>query len=232
MRSCVHYGSTEIVFQHIISKNLKNAYLTVDAEEGVVLKSPQIPLEQAQSIVLDKGAWVLKKLKLVGQPLREAIVSGSRLPYLGRHYYTEVVTDAGVSKAEIGFTHSKFRIKVNPTLEDRQAAIAEKLNQFYLKKAKEKLAPRIKKRGLELGLKPSGVTFRRLSKRWGSCTSENRLVINSELVKLSWSLIDYVVVHELVHIEHKNHSKAFWNRVEDLMPDYQALHDQLDFFKM
>lgn len=227
MMPTILYGKSEITFQHKISKDLKHAYVTVDTENGVILKSPQISDQQARDIIKKRGAWILKKLKLVRQQPQEKIVSGSRIPYLGKRYYTEVSADPSIQKVQITFTHSKFQIRVNPDLEDRQEAILERLNKFYLEKAKEKIRPRIERWCMELGVVPDRVIFKRLRKRWGSCTRTNRLVINSELVQLSYSLIDYVIVHELVHIAHKDHSKEFWNRVEDVLPFYQSLHDQI-----
>ncbi len=67
--------------------------------------------------------------------------------------------------------------------------------------------------------------------KWGSCSDRNRLSFNPEIMKLSSSLIEYAVVHELSHIAHKNHSKEFWNLVQKYMSDYSKKEEQLRVFE-
>ncbi len=70
-----------------------------------------------------------------------------------------------------------------------------------------------------MGVSPAAVTFRRARTRWGSCSSNDRISLNLYLVMLPPELAEYVVVHELAHIVHKNHSPAFWERVARHLPD-------------
>jgi predicted metal-dependent hydrolase len=65
-------------------------------------------------------------------------------------------------------------------------------------------------------------------KRWGSCTAENVIRINAVLIKVPVELLDYVIVHELCHVRHKNHSPYFWKMVASVMPDYQTRRNQLN----
>ncbi|WDP93157.1 MAG: M48 family metallopeptidase [Desulfobacter sp.] len=79
---------------------------------------------------------------------------------------------------------------------------------------------------------PSAVKFRRLTKRWGSCTRDNEIILNYDAVKLPFTLIDYIVVHELVHIKHKDHSKAFYQELAKYMPDWELLEEKLCGMKL
>jgi predicted metal-dependent hydrolase len=65
------------------------------------------------------------------------------------------------------------------------------------------------------------VGFRKTKSRWGSCSHKNSLSFSTNLAKTDPHFIEYVVVHELAHIKHKNHSKEFWNEVEKFLPDYK-----------
>lgn len=228
----VKYGTQEIQFHHIVDKTLKHAYITVDFYEGVVLKSPPICREKAKETVYKKGKWILEKLKLVERIPQGKIVSGSRLLYLGRRYYVELVPDAGIKKTEVRFTHSKFEILLNPALPDQGAAINEALQLFFREKGAVKIAPRVKKWSKTTGLIPSAVKFRRLSKRWGSCTADNEIIFNHDAVKLPFALIDYIVVHELCHIRHKDHSKDFYQEVAKYMVDWEVLEERLGNMKL
>ena len=228
----VNYGTQEIQFHHIVDKALKHAYITVDFYEGVVLKSPPISQEKAKEAVYKKGKWILEKLKLVERIPQGKIVSGSRLLYLGRRYYVEIVPDESIQKIQVKFTHSKFEILLTPSLPDQGAAINEALQLFFREKAAIKITPRVKKWSKTTGLMPSAVKFRRLSKRWGSCTADNEIILNHDAVKLPFTLIDYIVVHELCHIKHKDHSKVFYQEVAKYMPDWAVLEERLGDMKL
>jgi len=88
---------------------------------------------------------------------------------------------------------------------------------------KEKLPPvvlgYVKEYSHKMGLYPSKISFRFNKTRWGSCSAKNAVSFNYYLAQLPYDLIEYVVVHELAHIKHKNHSKEFWKEVEKYLPD-------------
>lgn len=229
----VQYGQTEISFEWLVNDALKNAYVSVDPKQGVQFKSPaSVTDDQARQIVKQRGAWILKKLEQVKQTAQSEIVTGSRIPYLGKQFYATVEAVRQPQSVKITFTGAKFQVSVKEGLEDRQTAILEGLNKFYLENAKTKIQPRIERLSKELGLFPEGVIYKRMKTRWASCTKARRLVINSELIKLGYDLIDYVLVHELVHLIHRDHNKHFWGKVEDVMPGYRALHERIEWMSL
>ena len=223
----VKYGTREIQFEHIMDNALKHAYITVDFYDGVILKSPPVNEIKAKEAVYKKGKWILDKLKLVERIPQGNIISGSRLLYLGRRYYVEIVQDTSVKTALVKFNHSKFTIKVNPDIVDTESAIKEALENFAREKAVLKITPRIKTWSQTTGLTPTGIKFRKLAKRWGSCSKTNEVIINFDAVKLPFTLIDYIVAHELVHIKHKHHSKGFHKELAKFIPDWKVLDDRL-----
>lgn len=75
----------------------------------------------------------------------------------------------------------------------------------------------------ETGLVPNKITIKQIKYAWGSCTSKKNITINLELIKYSQQAIRYVILHELCHIKHMNHSKEFWNLVEKYMPKYKKI---------
>ena len=103
---------------------------------------------------------------------------------------------------------------------------------FFRAKAKEKIKPRIKKLSKSTGLEYAGLKIRKLEKRWGSCTASNKIIINLEAIKLPYSLIDYLIVHELVHTKFKNHSKEFWAELSKHIPNWKELDEKMYGMKL
>ena len=77
------------------------------------------------------------------------------------------------------------------------------------------------------GLKPNRVRIRTISYAWGSCSSKKNITLNSKLISYEEPVIRYVILHELCHLQHMNHSQAFWKLVEQYMPDYKEVKKQL-----
>ncbi|MBF9239794.1 M48 family metallopeptidase [Hymenobacter sp. BT683] len=230
MRS-VQYGDRTIAYSVQERPDLKAHYLSVDKDQGVVLKGLRLPAPQSDKLVLRKARWILEKLALVQAVAAEDIVTGSRITYLGRQYYTEVVVDEAEPKARITFNHSRFRIHVSPAVADRQAAIQQALTAFFRAKAEEKLTPRVRQWAAKTGLAYADFKVRTMEKRWGSCTGANTILLNPNVVKLPYTLIDYVIVHELCHTKVKDHSKTFWTELSQHLPQWKQLDAQLQLFK-
>lgn len=95
------------------------------------------------------------------------------------------------------------------------------IKELYRKKAKEIIPPLIEHYTGKMQLYPTRISFRDNKTRWGSCSAKDALSFNIQLAKTPHAFIEYVVVHELAHIRHKNHSKAFWKLVEKHLPDYR-----------
>ena len=75
----------------------------------------------------------------------------------------------------------------------------------------------------ETGLLPNKITLKQIKYAWGSCSSKKNITLNLELIKYSQQAIRYVILHELCHLKYMNHSKDFWNLVEQYMPDYKQV---------
>lgn len=227
----VKYGTQEIVYHVKVADNLKRHYISVGRDIGVLLKGPRVTKEKADALILQKARWIISKVKLVEESEEERanalpLVTGSRMFYLGRSYYVSIEENNILPEIHIEFTHSKFRVFVPRSLRSEQN-IRMAFELFYRKKAKEKILPRVQKWVDQTGLSISGVSFRKLTKRWGSCTDKNEIILNPDAILLPYRLIDYLIVHELVHTEIKDHSKAFWSSVAQWLPDYNELDKQI-----
>lgn len=100
-----------------------------------------------------------------------------------------------------------------PTAQEREA---------YIRRAREELPVRTAKYAALMGLYPAGITITGAEKRFGSCSAKNRICFSWRLMRYPDEAIDYVVVHELAHIRHKNHGPDFYACVEQVLPDWRA----------
>ena len=230
MRS-VQYGSRLIHYTTEETQGLKSHYIAVEKHSGVVLKGRPVPDTIADRLILKKAKWILDKLEVVKAEKEEVIVTGSRIPYLGKSYYAQLVVDPSSEKVTIAFNHSRFTITVK-RYDTPQEEITVALHQFYKEKAQEKITPRVEKLSMKTGLTYNGLQFRSMKRRWGSCTGRNKIILNSDAIKLPFTLIDYLIVHELVHTKVKDHSKGFWRELAKHVRNWKELDEKMQGLKM
>ena len=102
------------------------------------------------------------------------------------------------------------------------ADLSESKRNVYIRKAKETITKRASYFARLMGVSYRNITIREQKTRWGSCSSEKNLNFNWKLILAPPEVLDYVVVHELCHLKEMNHSKAFWDEVEKVMPEYET----------
>jgi hypothetical protein len=166
---------------------------------------------------------------LVNQPRTdEAIVTGSRLRYCGRSYFTEVRHTPDLDKPGLTFTASRFIIETPDGLCIQQKELAPLLERFYRDRAQEKLLARVRHWERQTGMQANGARVRVFQSRWASCNAHNVLEFHPRVMALPTSVQDYVIVHELCHTVEKSHTKTFWALVARHMPDWQRQHTVLE----
>lgn len=227
----VQYGDKTIAYSIIEKEGLKSHYISVEKEVGVILKGKAISIEQADKLILRKAKWILDKLELVSSINDGEIVTGSRIQYLGRKYYVEVIIENNSHTIEIDFTESKFKITL-PNHLNTQENLRQAVESYYRLKAQEKIEPILRKKSKTIGLPYRNVKFMKLEKRWGSCTPSNTIIINFHAIKLPFSLIEYLVVHELVHTKIKSHSKEFWAELSKHISNWKELDAKMYGMKL
>ncbi len=207
-------------FQLIRSKRRRKTISLHIKEDGriVVYVPYHTPKGEIEKFIKEKQSWVVKKIsekeKLTREP-RKAFIPGETFLYLGESY-----------PLEIGDTHPKglqLKLSFGKFLIDQgHAAKAEDLfTQWYKREAKEKIQERVRYFSNRLQLFPKGSKITSAQYRWGSCSRDNRLSFSWRMIMAPLSVIDYVLIHELVHIKEKNHSRRFWIALESILPDYR-----------
>ena len=226
----VEYGTKNIEFCIERKVSLKNTYINVDTDGVLVKTNDTTTIEDINKMVVSKSAWISKKLDIFKSiAINKDITTGSRLYYMGKSYYVNMIKDETAQNITINFTHSRFHITTAEKYSDTELHNA--IENFYKQKAIEKIIPLTKKWAKNMGVEPEHISFRYSKNRWGSCSSTNRISFNYHLVKLSSSLIEYVVIHELAHITYQNHSKDFWKLVHKHLADYKVKEEKIRVFE-
>jgi len=187
--------------------------------------------EVSEALILKKARWIIDKLALVKAIEEDDIVTGARLQYLGRKYYVQIYINDDLDDVQIDFTHSKFNIHLPRHLNHKES-LQKAYDEFLRVKARQRITPRVMRWSRETGLRFNELKFIKLEKRWGSCTSTNNIILNVDAIKLSYSMIDYLIVHELVHTKIKNHSKEFWAELSKWLPNWKELDEQMYEMKL
>lgn len=179
-------------------------------------------------MVSSKADWIIKNLHEVKsirtQEAKREYIDGESLTYLGQDYPLQLKVNPELKKMTVRLSDDKFLVDT-PVAD--AAAIRGGLEAWYRFMGADHINARLNYYQSLLDVNPSRVTIRNQKTRWGSCSSKGNLNFNWRLMMAPAEVIDYVVVHELSHMIHLNHSKNFWNQVSVILPDYRARKDWL-----
>jgi len=191
--------------------------ITVDRGGELLLSAPEGCSTRAmEQFVREKRFWIYSKLAekdALGPPTpKKQLVSGEGFLYLGRSYRLLLVDEQDVPlKLEQG----RFKLQRSAAGHGRDHLI-----RWYSEHGRPWIAKRVANFQRRVGVEPGGVTVQDLGFRWGSCGKGGRLFFHWRTILLPPPVIEYVVVHELVHLVEAHHTPAFWTRVERAMPNY------------
>jgi predicted metal-dependent hydrolase len=230
-RGRVPFGATLIDYAVLRSRRRrKTVEITMDPSQGVLVAAPlDTAPERLSEIVMKRAGWIVRHWPddLARVPPR-MFVSGESLPYLGRQVRL-FVEHAQVRKPSLAFSHWSFRLVAPAGLDEeaRRVALERVVRRWYERRAAERLPERVRRWAPLAGCTPAGVLVRDQRQRWASCSPDGTLRFNWRLVMAPPVLIDYVLVHELVHLRVRRHTLDFWAELGRLMPDFQARRSRL-----
>lgn len=223
-RDSVTFGATTIPYSIRRSRRRKKTIeITLDPSEGVLVSAPvKATAEEVSRIVQRRARWIIRKsTESVLRPRPKQFVIGESLPYLGRQARL-FVDPADVRRVDVRFDHWSFRATVPQHLQgdDRREAILNAIKRWYNQRAKERLDARVQLWSDKLGCEVKRVATRDQRQRWGSCAPDGTIRFNWRIVMAEPALVDYVVVHELLHLRVRNHGPEFWSEMAAALPDY------------
>ncbi len=204
----------------IIRKSVKNLILKIRPNGEIEITAPKRLNEiYIKNFLERKKLWIERKLKEISERRTKAISyeTGEKIFYLGRECdFVLIKSDKNyVEKQEdkiILFTEHTENIKIKNEL----------VNMWFREEGKKVFIPILEKYLAMTGKKINKVTIKTLKSNWGSCNYRKGYInLNSEMMKRDIKFIEYVILHEIAHLEHPNHSRDFYDYIEKFMPDWK-----------
>lgn len=227
------YGDETIVFtlRRQASRTVRRVAIHVEPDGCVLVDAPDTaPEDVVLAAVKKRSRWISQHVKAANLRLAHVIpreyVSGESLHYLGRRYRLKVIINAE-SPAEARMRGPFITVTVS---EHSPAMIKSALDAWYRKHARDLFADRLAAVATPLRwvkkLPPTRLQF--MTIQWGSCSPSGRITLNPLLVKAPRECIDYVLLHELCHLLHHNHSPKFYQTLDRHMPNWRVVKEKLD----
>lgn len=227
MKDSIQFGSKQINFLLEYS-NRKSLGITVTPEMSVMVKAPiETSIEKVKEKLRKKAPWIIKQqsffLSFQPKTPKRKYISGETHLYLGRQYRMQIK----IGKEEDVKLKGKFIIVTTS-----EKSKAKQLTiQWYLNNAKIKfhsIAKPLIEKFKKYKIKPSSIVLRDMPTRWGSCTPKGKIILNPELIKAPKGCIEYVIIHELCHLIHHDHTQKFIDLQTKEMRDWEKWKEKLE----
>ncbi len=217
-----------IKIERIIRSGRKTVALEITPDLKLIIRAPyHLPSSEIDRIVLRKREWISKTIrKIILVQKREGYIypqktftDGEKFKLFGRTYKLRIIDSTG---NRVNITDKTINLYTNSKKEAKDIIV-----NWYKNILREYINARVEFFSKKTGLVPGKIRITSARRRWGSCSVKNNLNFSWRLAMAPKDIIDYVIIHELVHIKIKNHSKKFWDFVGIIVPDYRAKRNWL-----
>lgn len=213
----------DLEIEKIIRSRRKTVALQVTERATLIVRAPYHTRKKTiLDIVTKHEKWIEKKRKEIRERNRETpakrFVDGEAFLYLGKPYPLKIVNDGTF---QLKFDDGFFLVQ------DARDAARKVFEDWYRKTAREIIPERVAQHSMKGPFSYNRIRITHARKRWGSCSPKGNLNFSWRLIMAPLPVIDYVVIHELVHLVERNHSSRFWGKVESLMPEFKIHRDWL-----
>ena len=234
---------TTIPYRIRRSERARRARILVDGDGVEVVVPRRFPLREVEPFVEEKRAWIERTLKRLRETEAELpaarLEDGGLVPYLGESLRLSVRVEPGRQREHVARRGEELRVALAfdpartpldgqlPLLDAEQplapaeGALREALERWYRKRARAEVAPRLEAACARAGTSYTRLQIRGQRTRWASCSSTGALSFNWRLLLAPAEILDYVVEHEVAHLERLDHSPRFWRLLASRCPDWR-----------
>ena len=223
----IAFGSKQIDFRLEFSAR-KSLSITVTPDLNVLVKAPvDTSLEKVKEKLRKKASWIIRQqsffLSFHPKTPARKFINGETHLYLGRQYRLKI----SQSKVESVKLKGKF---IEVSTADKSNA-KQLVSEWYLQNARTKfhsIAKTLIENFTKHKVEPTSIVLREMPTRWGSCTPKGKIILNPELIKAPKGCIEYVIIHELCHLIHHDHTQKFIDLQTKEMKDWEKWKMKLE----
>lgn len=215
----------------VVRKPIKNLHLSVHPPEGSVRVSAPLLLddEAVRLAVVSRLSWIRRHQKAFEEQPRQSqreMVTGESHYFMGRRYRLNVLKQAGPNRVRInGNSELTLHVRAGTDRDKRESVLTE----WYRQQLKEVLPDLIAKWQPVIGVEVADWGVKKMKTRWGSCNVRDRRVwLNLELAKKPRHCIEYVLVHEMVHLLERHHNERFKALLDKFIPQWRLYRSELN----
>ena len=215
-----------VVQYQLVRRKRRSVGFKVDLDGLTVSAPPRESYRYLDQLISERAEWIggkLEEMEVRRQPERKW-KNGERLPLLGEEI--ELYVYRTYTRSEPMQAAGRILVGV-PDTRDAQT-VRERVATWYRRQAERHFQSRVAWFAPKLGVAMPRLKLSNAKTTWGICTTEGVVHLSWRLIKAPQAQIDYVVAHELAHLKHMNHSRAFWNTVAQLYPDFAQERDALE----
>jgi predicted metal-dependent hydrolase len=197
-----------------------HARILVDADGVQVVVPRRFPLRNVEPFVQEKRPWIERTLRRMRESESEfpppQVQAGGEIPYLDERLKLNLEREEGRSRAHIVRSGAELRVVLPPDLELRNV-----LEAWYRRQARSEVAPRLDAAVARAGRSYSSLQIRGQRTRWASCSTSGAMSFNWRLLLAPAAILDYVVEHEVAHLDVQDHSQRFWRLLGSRSPEWR-----------
>jgi hypothetical protein len=202
------------------SNRRRTVGITIERDGSLILTAPeQTPESQLQEIVHQRSQWIYKHLirkeALNPSVPKKEYVSGEGFPYLGRNYRLKIIPD-DASQEKLKYYRGRFLLQQSSQHKGRELFI-----EWYKTHLKPHLQSKVDQFKHRVRVNPNSIQIRELGNRWGSCNAKGDLYFHWRVAMLPSEIVNYVVVHEMAHLQEHRHNPTFWETIACILPNYK-----------
>jgi predicted metal-dependent hydrolase len=213
----------------VVRTRRATADVIIERDGSVLVRAPEwASEEEVADIVASKNYWIFKGLAewrdLNATRVLREYKGGEGFLYLGRSYRLTLADD---QTAPLMLKEGRFSLQRSLVEHGELEAARAAFRDFYTTNGRERLLRRVKYFAPKVGVTPTSVDVRELGNRWASCSLNSELAFHWKCMMAPPTVVDYIVVHELCHVLYRDHTDAFWNEVDKVVPSFRERKDWL-----
>ncbi len=215
----------------VLRKDIKNLHLGVYPPNGRVRVAAPLAVsnDAVRLAIVGRLAWIKKQQATFAAQTRESareMVSGESHYFLGRRYRLRVVLDVGPPRV-VRLDRTRLELRVSPGAAPKIRERA--LQRWYRQRLRELIPPMLEKWEPITGVRVAFWGIKRMKTRWGSCNDlAKRIWLNLELAKKPPACLEYILVHEMVHLKERHHTDRFRQHMDRFMPQWRLRREELN----